>query len=189
VTIRPLTAFHADDLKAIMPGYSARERYVITRSETTDLITFQLRLVTLPVPFVKHWDYHDQAMLDPYHACVKAGLSVGAFDGDQIVGIAICEAQLWNRSLNIWQFGVAPTHRQQGIGRALMNAAAERAIEQNLRVMVAETQNTNVAAIRFYRAVGFELHGLDLSYYTNNDLDKGEVALFMKRKCDDRLPL
>lgn len=45
-----------------------------------------------------------------------------------------------------------------------------------------ETQNTNVNAIRFYRRSGFEIEGIDLSYYTNDDVEGGEVAIFMKRK-------
>jgi ribosomal protein S18 acetylase RimI-like enzyme len=46
--------------------------------------------------------------------------------------------------------------------------------------MVCETQNTNAPAIAFYRRVGFELDGIDLSYYSNEDVTQGEVALFMK---------
>jgi ribosomal protein S18 acetylase RimI-like enzyme len=47
-----------------------------------------------------------------------------------------------------------------------------------------ETQNTNLPAIRFYRAVGFEIEAVDLSYYTNHDTLDGEVAIFMKRKVE-----
>ena len=46
------------------------------------------------------------------------------------------------------------------------------------------TQTTNVPAIDFYRKVGFEVDGIDLSYYGNNDVEAGEVALFMKRKLE-----
>ena len=53
--------------------------------------------------------------------------------------------------------------------------------ENGCRVMVCETQNTNVPAIRFYRNIGFEVGAVDLSYYTNNDLTEFEVAVFMKR--------
>ena len=63
-----------------------------------------------------------------------------------------------------------------------MQTLADLARQQGLRVMVCETQSTNVPAIDFYRAVGFEVGGLDLSYYTNDDLPDGEVAIFMKRK-------
>jgi len=182
MTIQPLTTFWVEDLERIMPGYTSTEKYVITRSDSSDQITFQLRLATLPEPYVKVWDFRDPFMLDQYRTCIDAGLSLGVFDNAQLVGVAVCEEQLWNRSLVIWEFGVAASHRQRGIGRDLMNATAELARQKNLRVLLAETQNTNVPAIRFYQAVGFELDGLDLSYYSNKDLDYGEVALFMKRK-------
>ena len=47
-----------------------------------------------------------------------------------------------------------------------------------------ETQTTNVPAIDFYRSVGFEVGGIDLSYYSNDDVQAGEVALFLKRKLE-----
>jgi ribosomal protein S18 acetylase RimI-like enzyme len=182
ITIQPLTTFRPDDLETVMPGYTSTEKYAITRHESGDQISFQLRLVPLTAPYVKVWDFRDPVMIDQYENCIKTGLSLGAFDGPQMVGIAICEAQVWNRSLAIWEFGVTASHRQRGIGRDLINAVAACARQQNLRVLVAETQNTNVPAIRFYRSVGFELDGLDLSYYSNEDMESGEVALFMKRK-------
>jgi ribosomal protein S18 acetylase RimI-like enzyme len=37
-----------------------------------------------------------------------------------------------------------------------------------------------VPGIRAYRRLGFEIEGIDLSYYTNHDLSQGEVAIFMK---------
>jgi ribosomal protein S18 acetylase RimI-like enzyme len=63
----------------------------------------------------------------------------------------------------------------------LVCATAKRA---GCRVVVCETQNTNVPAIDFYRKVGFEIGGIDLSYYSNEDVENGEVAIFMKRKID-----
>ena len=59
-----------------------------------------------------------------------------------------------------------------------MEAVADEAKEANLRVIVCETQNTNVPAIEFYRKVGFEIEGIDLSYYDMTE----EVAVFMKRE-------
>jgi ribosomal protein S18 acetylase RimI-like enzyme len=52
-----------------------------------------------------------------------------------------------------------------------------------LRIIVCETQSTNVPAIRFYRRVGFKMEGIDLSYYSNEDMaPEREVAVFMKRR-------
>ena len=51
-------------------------------------------------------------------------------------------------------------------------------LRTGMRVIVCETQNTNVPAIRFYQRMGFTLDGIDLSFYETID----EVAFFMKRK-------
>ena len=65
-----------------------------------------------------------------------------------------------------------------------MEAMADKAKEAGMRVIVCETQNYNVPAIEFYRKVGFEIEGIDLSYYSNRDMTEGEVAIFMKRKLE-----
>jgi ribosomal protein S18 acetylase RimI-like enzyme len=59
---------------------------------------------------------------------------------------------------------------------------AARACAAGLRAVVCETQTTNVPAIAFYRQLGFEIDGVDLSYYSNDDASGGEVAIFMKLK-------
>lgn len=64
----------------------------------------------------------------------------------------------------------------------LADELASRAQAAGLRALAVETQNTNVAAIRFYRSVGFAIEGIDLSYYSNIDVEDGEVAIFLKRK-------
>jgi ribosomal protein S18 acetylase RimI-like enzyme len=112
---------------------------------------------------------------------VRQGLSLAAYDGAHMIAIAIAEARRWNRSLWVWEFHVAPDYQRQGIGRQLMQALADVARSAGMRVMVAETQNTNLPAVSFYRQVGFNIDGIDLSYYTNRDLIDGEVAIFMKR--------
>jgi ribosomal protein S18 acetylase RimI-like enzyme len=61
-----------------------------------------------------------------------------------------------------------------------MNAMLEQAREKEFRVVVCETQNTNVPAIRFYRKLGFEIDGIDLTYYPEEEIKVGEVAIFMK---------
>ena len=110
---------------------------------------------------------------------VNHGLSLGAYDADRLVGIAISEEIEWNRSLWIREFGIAESYRRKGVGRQLMEQVAEIAKTEGLRILVCETQNTNVPAIDFYRSVGFEVDGVDLSYYTNRDVE-GEVAVFIE---------
>ena len=75
-------------------------------------------------------------------------------------------------------------YHRQGIGRALMTQVVEKAIHDKFRIVYLETQNTNVKAIRFYRALGFSLDAIDLSFYTNHDVENGEVAFFMKKELE-----
>ena len=66
-------------------------------------------------------------------------------------------------------------------GGRLMEAVADHARSQHLRMLDCETQSTNIPAIRFYRALDFVLDGIDLSLYSNQDYPDGEIAIFMKR--------
>ncbi len=179
VKIRKLKQLRRGDLH-IMDGYVSTDRYQVSKTETADEFCFILKREKLDEPYVKRWSILDEDFRN-YSELVNQGLSLGAYDAGQLVGIAISEKIEWNRSLWIREFGVAESYRRKGVGRHLMEKVAEIAKAEGLRILVCETQNTNVPAIDFYRSVGFEVEGVDLSYYTNSDVE-GEVAIFMKRK-------
>lgn len=179
VEIRKLEQLRREDLH-IMDGYISTDRYQVSKTETADEFCFILKRQKLNEPYVKRWSFSKEDFRI-YSELVNCGLSLGAYDADRLVGIAISEKIEWNRSLWIREFGVAESYRRKGVGRQLMEKIAEVAKAEGLRILVCETQNTNVPAIDFYRSVGFEVEGVDLSYYTNSDID-GEVAVFMKRK-------
>ena len=184
IEIRPLTQLTATDVKRIATGYLADGKYLIEYSDTEQETTFRLRFVALAQPYHKIYDHFDEEALSHYDQVLKEGCSLGAFADDQLVGFLLSEAQQWNHSLWVVEFHVAATHRRLGIGRQLMETAAAQAKQAGLRVIVCETQTTNVPAIRAYRKLGFRLEGVDLSYYTNQDYPDGEVAVFMKRRLD-----
>jgi ribosomal protein S18 acetylase RimI-like enzyme len=180
--IRTLNHLNVDDLNRLAAGYTSPGKYVVAKAETPERTAITLARVMLDEPYVRNWPACDAENKSRYEAVVSHGLSLGATDGDELVGLALAEPYQWNRSLWVWEFHVARSHHRQGIGRRLMDALALRAETTGLRVLVCETQNTNLPAIDFYRSVGFEIDGVDLSYYTNRDLTDGEVAIFMKRK-------
>jgi ribosomal protein S18 acetylase RimI-like enzyme len=187
IAIRPLLKFDPAELKRVMPGYTSHERYDVnfTESEAGLHVSFELSLVSLPQPFVKSWlDDRDDDTLAMYERSVETGLSRGVYDGDTLIALAIAETQPWNQTLWVWEFGVAEKHRGKGIGQHLMQAMIAVAAQQGLRAVSLETQTSNVAAIRFYRRVGFDFDGIRLSFYSNDDLERGEVALFMRRSID-----
>jgi len=182
VEVRVLQKFDAAELRRIGPGYTCREKYAVRKNETPERTMLELELVRLEAPYVKVWSPISEEEELMYARAVKQGVSRAAFDGREMVAIAVAERMDWNGSLWVWDFHVIKQRQRQGIGRKLMTALEDAARGTGLRVITCETQNTNVGAVRFYRAVGFELEGVDLSYYTNDDAAEGEVALFMKKK-------
>lgn len=180
IDIRPLPRFDAPAFVAISGGYTTTEMYRMTRSESDARASFTLALEPLPAPQEFRFPFPDDD-LERYSALVPNEYCLGAYDGEALVGAALGEPRRWNNVLWVWEFHVAPERQREGIGRRLMAALAERARAGGFRALVLETQNTNVPAIRFYRHVGFAIEGVDISYYTNEDLLPGRnMAIFMK---------
>ncbi len=182
IAIQTLPDPAPQDLRRIASGYTSARRYAVHKQEADARTTITLELEPLDPPCVKRWAYSDQECRNLADIVAEHGLSLGAFDGERLVGFAIAEPRPWNRTLWVWEVGVEVAYRGRGIGRRLLDALAARGAEAGLRVMVCETESTNVPAVRFYRKVGFALEGIDLSYYANEDMLRGEVALFMKRR-------
>jgi ribosomal protein S18 acetylase RimI-like enzyme len=182
IEIRSLTSLSEDEMQEIAGGYTSPARYAVRKEESVERTVITLELTQLDSPYIKHWERSDAQEFKRYQQYVAEGYSLGAYEGDRLVGIALAEPRRWSRSLWVWEFHVAETHRRRRIGRLLMDAMVEKAHQAGFRNIGLETQSTNVPAIAFYRAVGFEIEALDLSFYTNTDAIDGEVAIFMKRK-------
>ena len=179
VEVRPLCAFSDADFARIVTGYASTERYRVERQESAAEIFFRLHLETLPQPYLKQFT-SDAAELECYRNYLHEGFSFGAYQEERLVGLLLASVQTWNRTLWVWEFHVEPAAQRQGLGRALLAAAAAKATVAGLRTLLCETQNTNLPGLRAYQRLGFQMDALDLSYYTNHDADDGEVAIFMK---------
>lgn len=168
--------------KRLVTGYSSSLAYQVSKQEEAELTRFELRLVPRERPFVKRYPDLDAATLQRYGEIATEGHTFGAFSGEECIGLALAELYTWNGSLWIHEFHIASELRGQGIGRQLMRAViAHSARLSQLRCLGCETQSSNVPAIQFYRAMGFCIDGIDLSYYSNEDQERGEVAIFMKK--------
>lgn len=162
-------------------GYSTKSKYRVTKIETEERTMIDIVLDELESTFHKEYINSDDD-IERYSKIAPMGYSLGAYIGTQLVGVVIAEELNWNNTILIWHFHVAEDYRRMYIGKQLMNKLVCLAEKNSIRAINLETQNTNVTAIRFYRKCGFEIEGIDLSYYTNNDVLDGEVAIFMKRK-------
>lgn len=182
--IRPLLAYHRPDLERLITGFDSPARYQVTWSDTPEETTFHVVYAPLETPLHKDWDLQE-ADYARYRDLIGLGHSLGAYLDGELVALSINEPAEWNRSLWIWEFHVAAEQRRKGIGRALMDANVEKAHALGMRTMILEAASTNSRALAFYRSVGFALEGIEISRFTNHDLDPGgEVAFFMKRRIE-----
>lgn len=182
IEVRALIRLNATDLNRIASGYASNGKYVVVHTDSGDRASIDLQLIGLEQPYVKKYDHCDPEAIERYNRMLKDGYSFGAYEGDLLVGLLIAEAQRWNHSLWVWEFHVAEPHRKMRLGTRLMECAAEKAIQAGLRIIVCETQTTNLTAIKVYRSLGFNIEGVDISYYSNTDYPDGEIAVFMKRR-------
>jgi ribosomal protein S18 acetylase RimI-like enzyme len=119
-------------------------------------------------------------MIGYYQRVVANGLSFKAIEDDAFVGITIADEQ-WNGIAIVWECHVGAAYRRRGIGRALLASVEDAARAKGLRMVSIETQSSNVPAIEFYRACGYEIGAMDSAFYSNDDVARGEVNVFMRK--------
>ncbi|MDE2091521.1 MAG: ribosomal protein S18-alanine N-acetyltransferase [Gammaproteobacteria bacterium] len=99
-----------------------------------------------------------------FRDCLRVGYGCwvmelgGSIGGYGILSLVVGEAHL----LNIC---VAPEWQRQGYGRLLLEHFIEVARERGAYQMLLEVRPSNKAAVRLYRARGFEETGLRKNYY------------------------
>lgn len=145
-----------------------------TRLATKDDIRGIL-VVQQKCPEAARWlaaDY-ERLMDDPGGKVLVAELA--ATDSPKILGFAafhriIDEAELRNMAVD-------PDHRDQGIGRALLELARDRMLEAGAKRVFLEVRITNKAAQSLYYSVGFAIHSIRRDYYRDPAEDALVLAL------------
>lgn len=77
----------------------------------------------------------------------------------------------------LWDLRVRPDYRGFGLGTELFRKATEWAKSKGCSQLNVETQNTNVAACKFYIRQDCQLGGVHRFKYTNNPKIKDEIML------------
>ncbi|MFE9024035.1 GNAT family N-acetyltransferase [Streptomyces sp. NPDC007808] len=99
-----------------------------------------------------------------------------------LAGFATVSYASWNRRLVIEDIEVAPEHRGQGVGRALIGHAGKFARESGAGHIWLEVTNINAPAIHAYKRMGFTFCGLDTTLYYGTP-SSDEHALYMSMPC------
>ncbi|MFI5356076.1 MAG: GNAT family N-acetyltransferase [Opitutales bacterium] len=139
--------------------------------------SFALEEVRLPTPLTKQF----VVKLDAGEV-ESALVALAAWETSTLLGYAIVEREAWNRRAALRHFYVGAGGRRRGVGRALMQRTLAGLDPASVRLLWAETQNTNHPAIQFYRRMGFHLCGLDESLYDHPA--PPETALYFCREID-----
>ena len=170
VTLRPLVlpADHAP-LERMDLSFTAHEIYAVERHPNSFVLVEQPLLPPLEKRYELEWS----------EPAASAYAIVAEYAG-QVVGVGALTISEWNRRATLAHLYVDRASRGAGIGTQLLEALAREAAGRGVRALWVETQNVNVPAIRFYRARGFELCGLDTSLY-DPMLAPGETAVFLIR--------
>src|SRR6187399_1237498 len=163
VEIAPLPGAELAEYATVPISFLAthRMRFTVGREPSPDLPQ------ALSTPFVK--DYDRLPGMSPVEWRTRFrlsdwGLFVARQDGVVVGGAAIApstEVGIADPALSaaavLWDLRVAPAKRGQHIGTTLFRAAAEWAASRGHATLIAESQDINVAACRFYQAMGCRL--------------------------------
>jgi len=134
-----------------------------------------LREVPVEPPFIKDYDaepgHHPTSWPERFDMSRWAELAAvvgGERVGGAIVAFGSPDVDMLegrNDLAVLWDIRVRPDGRGNGIGTALLEAAARWAKARGCTELKIETQDLNYRACRFYAACGCELRGVELDAY------------------------
>lgn len=179
--IRPMTEADIPRLAVIRPGFVSPT--VLAVEHTGSGLETGWRLVERPLaePFDKGdaYDFDRREQANVRRRLRQGnGLHLVIERAGRLVGVLDVTPQEWNHTAWIWNIMLDEAVRGQGLGRELFERAARWARQQGYRALVLETQTNNVPACKFYLRMGCYLEGLRTALYSNQDMQRGEVALF-----------
>jgi len=181
VTIRLMTEADIPRLAEIRASFVSPTVLAVERTGSGLESGWRLVERTLPEPFDKGDKYDfDRTERENIRKRWRRGdgLHLVVDSGEQIVGVLDVTPQEWNSIAWVWNIMLDEEIRGYGIGRNLFQRAAMWARERGYRTLIFETQTNNVPACKFYVAMGCRLEGIREMYYTNEDIERGEVAIF-----------
>ncbi len=181
--IRTLAPADVERLAQINSTFSSESILIVEKAGAGLEVSWRLVERALDTPFAKGraYDLSEEDMARSrqlWAAGPQEALQLVAEDRGRLVGLLEVERQQWNNTGWIWNLIVDRAYRRQGLGRQFIHRAVEWGRKLGLRALILETQSNNIHACRFYRAMGFHLCGINDHYYTNEDLERGEVAIF-----------
>ena len=149
--------------------YETNEQYAVCLNQNADGFLIELRRQRLPEPICKRFS---ERLFQRYLA--KPSVYAIEVEGNPVAFLEL-DREFWINRLRVTDLMVLPEHRRRGYASMLMDKAKEVAQAENFRAIFLDTHSCNVGAIDFYLSQGFTLGALDTTYYSNTDVERGEV--------------
>ena len=105
------------------------------------------------------------------------GVSVGAFNHEELVGIVLNGVRYWNGVKTIYDLGngVIPSFRKRGITKEMLNMVQTVCQDKGIKRYQLEAIQENTAAVSLYKKQGFQvIRTLDCYMAERNDRKLGE---------------
>ncbi|MEE2692645.1 MAG: GNAT family N-acetyltransferase [Pseudomonadota bacterium] len=100
---------------------------------------------------------------------------------EAVVGYVLLLFRKGATAARLYSLAVAPDARGGGAARALVDAAATKALDRGCARLRLEVRESNLAARRLYERAGFAILARKPGYY-----EDGETALQMEKRLDTR---
>jgi len=152
--------------------YSTDTYYDVIRSNDS---LFSIELVNKPYAETVEREFEGHLYADH----LENPTAFGLFLNEEILGYLEVDRETWHNRLRVTELLILPNHRHKGYGKVLMDKAKAIGRTEDFRELVLETQSCNTEAIDFYLSQGFFVNGIDLSSYTNHDIENREIRLEM----------
>ena len=187
VVYRSLSLKEARKLSPISSDFRTNRVYVLGRAGDEDRVTWTLEEQEARNPISKAYDggkvgdiissYGEDVRPENLHF-------LGAFVGGEVAALAIWQLVAWNDTLWLMDIRTRDADRRRGLASGLLDWLKGVARDEKLRGILVETQTNNYGAVRFYRKRGFQLAGFNDHLYTNEDVARSDVALYLFWECD-----
>jgi ribosomal protein S18 acetylase RimI-like enzyme len=182
ITCSDITVDEARSLPPIVSSFETDRvlRLIAERKSAT----MQWRLVEerLARPYRKRYDSGRlDDWLEPYLEVtpLESLKFIAARKDGGVAGLLTWQKVGWNNTVWLLDIRARKEVRRSGVGSALVARLKDETLRLRARGIFVETQVNNYPAIRFYRRHAFVISGFNTHLYTNDDLEKQDVALFL----------
>ena len=114
-----------------------------------------------------------------YDPAGKAAVFLGAYEGEECVGLAVLRDDMF-RYMYLDDLKICAACRGQGVGKRLIRAAREIAVNRGHLGLYTIAQDNNLAACLFYLRCGFSIGGFDNRLYRGTSQeDKANILFYI----------